>query len=97
MCMPCRTSRSAIFDLATVFSAAATNLPGDRPLDPAMTHKSKHADDDPEQRRSRPSAAACRSLRAFGGLFERNLQAGDDLGGHALDASRPTGCPRPAA
>ncbi len=84
MCMPCSTSRSAIFDLATVFSAAATNLPETARWIRLMTHRAITPTTSPSraiagfaQQRSHPAR--------LGGLFERNLQARDGLGGQTLD------------
>ncbi len=94
MCMPCRTSRSAIFDLATVFSAAVTSFPATRPMDAADGPQESHADEESEQR-DRGGAQQRAQAASLGGFFERNLQAGDDLRGYASGRTPRSGCPRP--
>ena len=79
--LPCQNLGSAILDLATVFSAAAVNFrraPSGRAM--ALTH---HAEDE-SSNAMRPSEQRAQSAH-LRGFFERNLQMGDDLGGHTLN------------
>ena len=71
MCMPCRTSRSAIFDLATVFSAAVTSFPATARWIRPMAHKRATPTTNPSNaiaaerssvRRRRPSAASSSAI-----------------------------------
>ena len=59
-------------------------LAGDRPVDPADDPQGQHADHEPEQGDSGLAQQRSHPAR-LGGLFERDLQAGNDLGGDALD------------
>ena len=83
MWMPCRSREIGNLRPRNGLLGGGDELAGDRPADPADDPQGRHTDHEPKQR-DRGLAQQRSQPARLGGLFERNLQAGDGLGGQSL-------------